>query len=168
MLFFFQRWVHKGVFEAPLRKTQKQFFHYQTGLKVRKNEYQPAILVFRITDHWMKCLCFPLSINFERFTQELSDYLSCPYKSNQTERELNRFVFNIFITLGLPGQKSKVICIEFKVILSICCMGVMILQFELQKQLDLSVAHSYRFFFYSPVFVIKSQPRSFWAALVHI
>ncbi|KAG1960532.1 alpha-2,8-sialyltransferase 8F-like [Pimephales promelas] len=30
------------------------------------------------------------SINFERFTQELSDYMSCPYKYNQTERELNR------------------------------------------------------------------------------
>ncbi|XP_039508338.1 alpha-2,8-sialyltransferase 8E-like [Pimephales promelas] len=30
------------------------------------------------------------SINFERFTEELSDYMSCPYKSNQTERELNR------------------------------------------------------------------------------
>ncbi|XP_048034488.1 alpha-2,8-sialyltransferase 8E-like [Megalobrama amblycephala] len=30
------------------------------------------------------------SINFKSFTQELSDFLSCPYKSNQTERELNR------------------------------------------------------------------------------
>ncbi|ROL01475.1 hypothetical protein DPX16_2044 [Anabarilius grahami] len=32
------------------------------------------------------------SINFKSFTQELSGFLSCPYKSNQTERELNRQV----------------------------------------------------------------------------
>jgi len=70
----------------------------------------------------MKCLCFPLSIKLNGFTEELSDYMSCPYKYNQTERELNRCVFNIltFMLMGLPGQKSKVICIEFKVILSIC------------------------------------------------
>ncbi|XP_056089269.1 alpha-2,8-sialyltransferase 8E isoform X1 [Rhinichthys klamathensis goyatoka] len=30
------------------------------------------------------------SIELKSFTQELSDYMSCPYKSNQTERELNR------------------------------------------------------------------------------
>ncbi|XP_058618590.1 alpha-2,8-sialyltransferase 8E-like isoform X2 [Onychostoma macrolepis] len=30
------------------------------------------------------------SIKLERFTQELSDFLSCPYKANTTERELNR------------------------------------------------------------------------------
>jgi len=35
MLFFFQRCDHKGVYEAPLRKTQTQVFHYQTGQKVR-------------------------------------------------------------------------------------------------------------------------------------
>jgi len=142
MLFFFQRWVHKGVFEAPLRKTQKQFFHYQTGHKVRKNEYQSAILVFRITDHWMKCLCFPLSINFERFTQELSDYMSCPYKYNQTERELNRFVFNIFITFTLMTQgfarskvKNDLHRIQGYFVNLLYFLGVMILQFELQKQL---------------------------------
>ncbi|XP_077081258.1 alpha-2,8-sialyltransferase 8F-like [Siphateles boraxobius] len=30
------------------------------------------------------------SIQLKRFTQELSDFMSCPYKSNKTERELNR------------------------------------------------------------------------------
>ncbi|XP_067227600.1 alpha-2,8-sialyltransferase 8F-like [Chanodichthys erythropterus] len=30
------------------------------------------------------------SIELRSFTQEISDFLSCPYKSNQTERELNR------------------------------------------------------------------------------
>ncbi|XP_048034155.1 alpha-2,8-sialyltransferase 8F-like isoform X6 [Megalobrama amblycephala] len=31
------------------------------------------------------------SIELKSFTQDLSDFMSCPYKSNQTERELNRF-----------------------------------------------------------------------------
>uniref|UniRef100_A0A8C1W4W4 ST8 alpha-N-acetyl-neuraminide alpha-2,8-sialyltransferase 7.1 n=1 Tax=Cyprinus carpio TaxID=7962 RepID=A0A8C1W4W4_CYPCA len=30
------------------------------------------------------------SIKLERFTQELSDFMSCPHRSNTTERELNR------------------------------------------------------------------------------
>ncbi|ROL01472.1 Alpha-2,8-sialyltransferase 8F [Anabarilius grahami] len=30
------------------------------------------------------------SIELKSFTQELSDFMNCPYKSNQTERELNR------------------------------------------------------------------------------
>uniref|UniRef100_A0A673N6Z7 Alpha-2,8-sialyltransferase 8E-like n=1 Tax=Sinocyclocheilus rhinocerous TaxID=307959 RepID=A0A673N6Z7_9TELE len=30
------------------------------------------------------------SLKLESFTQELSDFMSCPYKSNTTERELNR------------------------------------------------------------------------------
>ncbi|CAM4674034.1 unnamed protein product [Leuciscus chuanchicus] len=30
------------------------------------------------------------SIKLKSFTQELSDFMSCPYKSNKTERELNR------------------------------------------------------------------------------
>jgi len=90
----------------------------------------------------MKCLCFPLSINFERFTQELSDYMSCPYKYNQTERELNRFVFNIFITFTLMTQgfarskvKNDLHRIQGYLVNLLYFLGVMILQFELQKQL---------------------------------
>jgi len=36
--------------------------------------------------------------------------MSCPYKYNQTERELNRFVFNIltFMRMRLTGRQSQI------------------------------------------------------------
>ncbi|XP_052397484.1 alpha-2,8-sialyltransferase 8E-like isoform X1 [Carassius gibelio] len=36
------------------------------------------------------------SIKMESFTRELSDFMSCPYKSNTTEREVNRLSLQIF------------------------------------------------------------------------
>ncbi|XP_058618588.1 alpha-2,8-sialyltransferase 8E-like isoform X3 [Onychostoma macrolepis] len=52
------------------------------------------------------------SINLESFTRELSDFMSCPYKENTTERELNRmrlqFCCNATGSLLLTKQNTAV------------------------------------------------------------
>lgn len=53
---------------------------------------------FRAQISWLNVFCFLLSIKTQSFTRELSDFMSCPYKSNTTEREVNRFV-RLFLPL---------------------------------------------------------------------
>ncbi|XP_016429756.1 alpha-2,8-sialyltransferase 8E-like [Sinocyclocheilus rhinocerous] len=114
MALAFLRWIFRILMVLIVFQGVFVMFYYTPGTHSSRDGMTDTLQLLRCAKlrHKFSIIKPAKSLNLESFTQELSDFMSCPYKSNTTERELNRmklqFCCNATRSLFLTKRNTAV------------------------------------------------------------